>query len=75
MEQFSPPKDRTEWRELIDGKYQFDKYTLQLMIDRIRKEVSAGTKTTDIAIDEIRSFFGKYKNAFKKDLEKIFGDW
>ncbi len=75
MEQFSPPKDRAEWQEIIEGKHQFEKYTLQLMIDRIRKEVSTGTKTTDNAINEIRAFFGKYKNAFRRDLEKVFGDW
>lgn len=75
MDHFSPPSDRKEWTELLNGEHQFDKYTLQLMTDRLRRQLEQGSKSQEEAIDELRSFFQKYKNAFKPDLVAIFGEW
>jgi hypothetical protein len=75
MDQYAPPVNRPEWISLIRGEIKFNKYPLQMLSDRLRKEISSGSKPEKEAIEELRQFFLKYKNAFKPDLVEVFGEW
>ncbi|MBR7067839.1 MAG: hypothetical protein IKI28_05925 [Bacteroidales bacterium] len=72
-----PPKDRTEWRMLVDGTldHKFQNYVLQLRIYQMRKDIKAGALTPEKALDELYQLCFKYALAVQPDLIAIFKNW
>jgi hypothetical protein len=70
-----PPKNRKEWKLLLDPKstIQFNCFPLQMKISKLKREISEGKSTEEAAIDEIRELCVKYTRAVEKDLSNIFG--
>lgn len=71
----SPPKNRIEWSEILEGKHRFNQLALQLMIDRLKRNIASGSISKAQAIDEMYAMFDKYSNAYRDDLKNIFGEW
>ena len=70
-----PPETRQEWQEIVSGNIKFKKTVLQLLADRLKRNVENEDTNLFSAVTELHTFFRKYKNAYRKDLEEIFGPW
>lgn len=70
-----PPESRQEWQEIVRGNIKFNKTVLQLLADRLKRNVENEDSDMFSAVTELHTFFKKYKNAYRKDLELIFGPW
>ena len=75
MKQDIPPKDRTEWSELVQGQHKMDKFVLQLQVDKVHKGVESGQMSMEEAIDYLYEYFAKYPKGFVSDLKAVFKTW
>jgi hypothetical protein len=72
-----PPKNRNEWRELVEGKiaHNFKNYVLQMKVHQMAKAVKSGDKTVEEAVEEVHALCEKYVLACYYDFEAIFKTW
>ncbi len=72
-----PPKDRSEWLDLVTGKieYKFQNYVLQMKTAEYSRKINSGDMTPKEAIDDMYALCEKYALAVKFDFQNIFKEW
>ena len=74
-----PPASDSRWKEVVEGKKQFDVefFPLKLLLarQRLQLKISPDPETMDRCVMELRLLFLKNQNhpIARKDLKKIFG--
>ena len=72
-----PPKERTEWRKILNGEiqHQFSNYVLQLQFHQAQKDIKRKKIDIEQAISNIYELCSKYTLAVQIDLRQIFKSW
>lgn len=74
-----PSSDDIRWKEVVEGKIQFDVefFPLKLLLarQRLQLQITPGEETLSKCTEELRQMFVKNQNhpIARKDLKKIFG--
>lgn len=72
-----PPKDRSEWRDIVQGKidFKFKNLLLQVKMFHFSVDIQYQTITVEEAVDEFHKLCEKYHVSAHNDLKTIFKDW
>lgn len=72
-----PSKDRTEWRQILNGEiqHQFSNYVLQLQFHQAQKDIKKKKINLEDAVNNLYDLCAKYTLAVQIDLKQIFKSW